>query len=668
MGKEFNRRVERRRFLLWSGVVLSVVLAAQASHVKPLLLFDAQGVRNAADLMSGLLHPDFSAEFLSRIVRLSAESILIGVLGTMLAVILGIVFAVVITRVPALADPPGRHHRLAAAGTALQWSVRLVMNALRSIPEIVWAYLLVQFLGLGPGPAVLAIALTSGGIIGKLYAELAETVDPGAVQSLRARGVSRWGIWLFGVIPQVSRQWTAYVLFRLECNIRSGTILGVVGAGGLGSEIALSVRYFEFDKLATTLLAVLIIVVFLEVSSANLRRYRSRWTIALGFAGGAVALLWLDIPWASLFSTSPLLGSFRSDTWQFAALSHAVVLSLQTIGMAWVATLSAAVFAFLLAPLATRPLTTGTYLHDVYRRRGPMRLVNWLLLGGSRLLMQLTRGMPELTLAILFVVWVGPGATAGVLAIAVHSIGVLGRLYTDVYEEVEPGPPRALQASGSTAFAVWVYGVLPQVLPRVLAFTLYRFEVNIRFTAMVGFVGAGGIGDALHTAISLFHLSDLVVLLTVMLAVVTAVDAIGAHLRLRILRGAHARQRLSSDVLETTLEHGGPGADLAVALQPAQVRYRLSDEHPFIATTQAQLSVNGVVFKTGGPLSAGQIVQLEIQAPDGTSLYSLAQVEHDEVHAGLGFLRAVHLRFINPDPAFVLAVQALSALPLPESG
>jgi hypothetical protein len=112
---------------------------------------------------------------------------------------------------------------------------------------------------------------------------------------------------------------------------------------------------------------------------------------------------------------------------------------------------------------------------------------------------------------------------------------VLGRLYTDVYEEVERPPVAALEASGAGRFATWVYGVVPQVNPRILAFTLYRFEVNVRGTTMVGMVGAGGLGDSIHTAISLFHVTDLVWQLGVVLAVVTGLDWIGDRLRYRIL-------------------------------------------------------------------------------------------------------------------------------------
>ena len=145
------------------------------------------------------------------------------------------------------------------------------------------------------------------------------------------------------------------------------------------------------------------------------------------------------------------------------------------------------------------------------------------------------RAIPELVLALVFVVWVGPGPLAGALAIAAHTIGILGRLFAEVYEDADPEPPRVLEAAGASRFAIWTYGLLPQAAPRLLAFVFFRFEVNVRATAMVGFVGAGGIGDAIHTAISLFHMSDLATLCLAMLATVIIVDAVGDWLRGRVL-------------------------------------------------------------------------------------------------------------------------------------
>ncbi|MBC7699381.1 ABC transporter permease subunit [Aquabacterium sp.] len=527
-----------RQYWLWLALALSVAVCLELTHAQPGKLLDRDGLSNAGDILSGFLRPDVSADFLTRVWTLSVESLLIGILGTVFAVLLGGALAFFAIRVPDLPKPPRRQPAFIRFGLAVARAAsRFLLGFFRSVPEIVWAYIFVRILGLGPGAAVLAIALTVGGSIGKLYAELAEAVDPRAIHTLRATGASRWAILLFAVLPQVRRQWIGYALFRLECNVRSGTILGVVGAGGLGSEIALSIRYFQYDKLATTLLAVLAFVMALEVVSAQLRQRSLRWSLALAGLGGALAFDKLDIPWGDLFtSTAPSMFTFDNLTFDQTFITTAVGQIGETLMMAWVATASSAVLAFVLAPMAATHLMTGSYLPDPPRPTGWAQAMRHALKWFSRGLLQITRAMPELTLALVFVVWVGGGPLAGMLAIAVHNIGVLGRLYSDVLEEVEPGPAAALQAQGASGMATFLHGVLPQVKARLAAFTLYSFEVNVRTTAMVGFVGAGGIGDALDTAISLFHMQDLTLLLLTMLLVISVVDAIGDRIRTQILK------------------------------------------------------------------------------------------------------------------------------------
>lgn len=607
---EFDRSAALRRYWLWFALAATIPFTLHGIGADLGKLLDADGINNAGSILSGFLHPDFSLDFLKRVLQLSAESLLIGVLGTVLAVVVGVFFAFFAIRIPGLHHPPKAPPRLLTGWeTSSRAVARFFLGFFRSIPEIVWAYLFVRVLGLGPGPAVFAIALTVGGSIGKLYAELAESIEPKSIQAMRATGASRWAILLFAVLPQVGRQWVAYALFRLECNIRSGTILGVVGAGGLGSEIALSIRYFQFDKLATTLLAVLLFVIALELLSAKLRQSSFKWTFGFGFAGSIAAFVWLDIPWRDLLSGGGLSMLTFTDLSFDAVFIRATVVQIgETLLMAWAATAISAIFAFGLCPLAATQLTTGSYLPDPLTPPDFTRQLKRLLKWGSRLILQVTRAMPELTLALVFVVWVGAGPLAGILAIAVHNIGVMGRLYSDVLEEVEPGPAAALQTQGASSFATFLFGVLPQIKPRLLAFTLYRFEVNVRATVMVGFVGAGGFGDALFNAISLFHMRDLTLLLLTMLAVVSVVDALGDWIRTRILKGQH-----TSSNQEFADAEAGKVADM-LTIEPKLIGVKVGDVthsiHAFL-----EILDNGFVVLVSELLPEGQCLDLAVAFP-----------------------------------------------------
>ncbi len=510
-------------------------------------LFDSRGLEQGLALFEGLLSPDLDRVFVQRVLQLTLESLAIGALGMALALILGVPLALLAGRAPALRDGPAISPSRSLARGSVRWFARTTLSGLRAIPEVVWAFLFVRVFGLGPGPAVFAIGLTFAGIIGKLYAELIDGCDPEPVRALEAAGNSRLSVLIHGVLPQVRTQWAGYGLFRFECALRSAAILGVVGAGGLGSEIELSIRYFEYDKLSTALLALLGCVLLLELASAYLRRQRTgaRSALWLLLLSTLAAFQMLDVDWSELWTAEALvqgrafLSGFLSPTVAGTFVSGAVWLMLQTIAMAALATVMAAVAALVAAPFASRVLTVAGFLSHGPRPRGALRaLMARAVLMSTRSVLQVSRALPELVWALLFIVWVGPGPFAGALAIAAHTFGILGRLYGEVYEDAETQfaqPPRLLEAAGASRFATWAHGVWPQCAPQLATFTLFRFEVNVRATAMVGFVGAGGIGDAIHTAISLFHMSDLAMLLGILFAAVVIVDIAGDALRRRLL-------------------------------------------------------------------------------------------------------------------------------------
>jgi len=149
----------------------------------------------------------------------------------------------------------------------------------------------------------------------------------------------------------------------------------------------------------------------------------------------------------------------------------------------------------------------------------------------ARRLLELARTVPELVYALVFVYAFGLGPFAGVLAIAVHSTGALGKLFAEVNENVDPGPIDGMRSTGACWLQAIRFGVLPQVLPNVLSYTLLRFEINVRGAAVLGIVGAGGIGEELYLAVRQFVYHDVSAILVLILAAVTVIDMICERLR-----------------------------------------------------------------------------------------------------------------------------------------
>jgi phosphonate transport system permease protein len=255
----------------------------------------------------------------------------------------------------------------------------------------------------------------------------------------------------------------------------------------------------------------------------------------------ALAERLLDLPLRDLFSATAArsVASFAASTWppdlspgflRELAPAALVTLAVSVLGTA----LAAAMGLWLAYPAAWRvqALRRGAGPPALARRLA-VELVSWT----ARALLNLGRTLPELLWALLLIFAVGLGPFAGALALGVHTAGVLGRLYAEVLEEVPAGPVRALESAGASMAAASAFAVLPQAAPQLLAYTLYRWEVAIRASAVMGVVGAGGIGQLLHVSLSLFHHHRTLTLVAVIVAMVSAVDLLSGWLRRRVLEG-----------------------------------------------------------------------------------------------------------------------------------
>ncbi len=211
-----------------------------------------------------LLRLELGTTFIGKVLRAALETLAMSAMGTLLAVIFGLLLAL----------PASKTHEADPA----RWQIpaRLVLNALRSTPELVWAALLLIVVGLGPFAGTLALGLHTTGVLGRLFAEAIENAPAGPAFALRARGVGGGRIFLYATLPQVLPQLLSYTLYRWENNIRAAAILGVVGAGGLGQLLAFHMGLFQMGETGTVLLAMLLLVAVVDAVSYIVRLRLSR--------------------------------------------------------------------------------------------------------------------------------------------------------------------------------------------------------------------------------------------------------------------------------------------------------------------------------------------------------------------------------------------------------
>ena len=224
----------------------------------------ADALRRMGRFGAELLSPNLEVAFLRKLWPAALETLAMSVVGTLLAVGGGLLLAL----------PASRLH----AEDRARWRglARLLLNVLRSVPELMWAALLLIAAGLGPFAGTLALALHTTGVLGRLFAEAIENAPPGAGFALRVRGVPEGRVLLYATLPQVLPQLVSYTLYRWENNIRAAAVLGVVGAGGLGQMLAFHLGLFQMPETGSVLGAMILLVAFVDVGSYAARRLMSR--------------------------------------------------------------------------------------------------------------------------------------------------------------------------------------------------------------------------------------------------------------------------------------------------------------------------------------------------------------------------------------------------------
>jgi len=212
------------------------------------------------------------------------------------------------------------------------------------------------------------------------------------------------------------------------------------------------------------------------------------------------------------------VGPLRLSATFFVVLDRMV----ETVFLALMGTTMGVVFAVPLSFLGAKNLTA----HIPGGR---------VVYGLTRTFFNVSRSIEALVLAIIFTIWVGLGPFAGVLALGVHSIASLGKLYSEAIESIEGGPIEAISATGASTLQILRYGVVPQIVPQFLAFTIYRWDINVRFSTVIGFVGGGGIGFILLQYINLLQWRQAATALWMIAIVVAALDYASAVARERLV-------------------------------------------------------------------------------------------------------------------------------------
>ncbi len=511
-------------------------------------LHAALDLRALANFAHGLLPPDLSPAFLRVVAVATVRTLGIAIAGTALAIAFGLPLGLLAT--------PGLWRRgpLVAgerrgASAALSWAAGALARFLRAVPDLVWALLFVVGFGLGPLPGTLALGVNTAGVLARVYADLFEAVPPGPVLALHATGASRLQAFAAAIWPQARPSLVAYTLYAFECNVRAAAVLGFVGAGGIGQEINLSMRLFEYGQVTTLLATFIALVLITDAASRRLRgRFQRNAVHGSGVLRAPVevhargrtlpALLWMALLAVAFQQAGFLDASAPAHLGRFAAqlfppdltpgfLAGVIEPLWQTVAISVVGT----ALGIALGALLAIPAAATLVLDDRDPAPVPGRAPRMAAYAAARFLLALLRSIPELIWVLLCIVAFGVGAFAGAAALGLHTAGVLGKLYAETLEEVPEGPVEELRAIGATPLQRLAWAMWPQARETLASYTLLRWETNLRLSTVVGLVGGGGLGLALYNDLQLGWYQQVTTLVLVIYLLVVATDFLANRLR-----------------------------------------------------------------------------------------------------------------------------------------
>ncbi|NBQ99574.1 MAG: phosphonate ABC transporter, permease protein PhnE [Actinobacteria bacterium] len=511
------------------------------------------GLGDVRNLLGRMFPPDFSNW--STIVNATFETLWMAVIGTFVSALVCVPLAF------GAASNTTPH-------AVVRYVCRGIISLTRAVPEIIFAALFVVVLSIGPLPGILAIAIHSIGMIGKLFADAIEQTQASPREAITSVGARRLQTTVSSIVPQAMPSMIATAMYRLEINIRASSVLGLVGAGGIGFVIQDSLRSLDYQAALAAVACIFVLITAIELISAQVRQsllgentnvlanrrqsgYAKRkvardtarnerairdrsltppWTSEriLRTSSAVVAGLMLIV--AFLLVDMPLLGAlprypdlilvlgdlFPPD---FSTARDELVKGMtESVQIAFVAT---GLGLFLSVPLGI----LGA--RNIVVRR--------VIVLSTRVTLLLLRGIPELIVAVIFVSAMGLGPVPGTLALTLVTATFTSKLFADTLEEVDPSPREALVAVGASRVQEFVAAVVPQALPGIVSQTLYILDVNLRSSTVLGIVGGGGIGFLLLGSLRVLEYQTTGAVVLSIFLIVYFIELVGSIVR-RLLR------------------------------------------------------------------------------------------------------------------------------------
>lgn len=465
------------------------------------------------------------------------ETIAIGLMATLFSVVIAAPISFlgarnIIGRVP--------------GGTIIYYLARALFNITRSIDTLIWGIIVVIWVGLGSFAGVLALTIHSVAALAKLFSEEIEHIDPGPVEAITATGGNLLQVIRYAVVPQIVPPFLAYSLLRWDINMRAATVVGFVAGGGIGFFVLETVRKGGYTQYAAALWIVALVIMGVDYLSAYWRKKilegetkitseppKPWYRTAKGWVYAVLLVVLFIVSWnladidlGKLLNPGPTFGKVVADFITIdtsspvieAVIKQLVVTTLQAL----LATTFGAVVAIPISFLAA---------HNLMGRN----IVSLAVYNLARFILNFLRSIEALLYVAVFVFWVGIGPFAGMLALAVTTFALIGKLFSEAIENIDPGPLEAVTATGATRLQMILYAVIPQIIPPWISYTIYQWDINIRIATIIGLAGGAGIGLLFITYAGQLQYHKAGTVIVAIVIIVTLMDLISAKIRERLV-------------------------------------------------------------------------------------------------------------------------------------
>ncbi|MCH4888690.1 ABC transporter permease subunit [Acidaminobacter sp. JC074] len=493
----------RKHVLIWAILVLILI-----SLIFTPISFNANGLTNAKEMIQAAFTPSLKqlpGAFEAAIITLSYAFSAIGI---------ALIFSFILSLYAS---------ELLKSNRTIRKIIHGIFSGSRAVHELIWALFLVTIFGLKPMPGILALAIPYTGMLGKVFTDIFRQLDTQSIVRLKQAGASKGQLILYGYIPQALPQLMSYTFYRLECAFRSSAVLGFVGISGIGLKIQLMLNDLRFNDMFTYIYVLIFFVILIEAWTAQYRRRtHEKTSLAIFFSMIVISFFYIGFGQGAIYDdmlTSKNLGfafqlikdllGFTNQNPAFTdilEIQQVLFLTLKTIQMSFVA-ISIATTAMLL----TLVLGTKRFSHPI-------------AYGLTRLVYIITRAVPELIWAMILVFIFKPGIWVGALALGLHNYGIISKLCADVIESLPDEPLQHLRFTGASRPQLLIYGVIPSVIKRFVSYIIYRWEIILRTTIVVGIAGAGGLGYYFKFHFSLFHYTHITLVIIVFMLLVKLAD------------------------------------------------------------------------------------------------------------------------------------------------